>query len=292
MYNERKERIATFDPTKVEVCTSNDCVLNSVEKNFLKQIIGQPVKNPNVWGYWTYEYSIDFVQIMTKLISYGFLDIGSIENDLEKLTMTELKNVLDFFKLPKSGKKAELIDRIRSNTDITSLQNYFSDKPKIYLLTKKGRKALENLVDSATKNTEFEDQCLELILLGDIDGAYKVICKNEMNKVIPRGLGTDWQLEYKNGLSDYQLCKYTNFLQLNIGNEIPKEIREYEMQFKACCILAILLGITADKIAKTFIRITGKCTKEKSSLRASLQNFQFKLMEDFQSHCFEELMGD
>lgn len=287
LYEDRQKRIASFDPYEAIKLDISPKPLDSVKKNFLKQIAGQPIDNPNVWGYWTYEYSLDFPKVMTELLSMHYLSIVGKDKILSKLTIPELKKILSDFNLKVSGKKADLLNRIETNIDPYDLEEYFSEGAKFYYLTERGEEALQNLSDSATKDTDFEDECLNLIINGDVDGAYKHICKHEMKKVIPRGLGIDWSEELNNGLSDYQISEYTHFLEADI--ELPDELLEFEIQFKACCILCIIFGMQAMKISKTFRRITRAYNIESGVLNSNLQKYQFELLDGFQANTFKEL---
>ncbi|MBQ7296449.1 MAG: SAP domain-containing protein [Clostridia bacterium] len=279
LYEDRQKRIASFDPYEAIKLNIPPKPLDSVKKNFLKQIAGQPIDNPNVWGYWTYEYSLDFSKVMTELLSMHYLSVVGKDKILPKLTTPELKRILSDFNLKVSGKKADLLNRIETNIDPYDLEEYFSEDAKFYYLTERGEEALQNLSDSATKDTDFEDECLNLIINGDVNSAYKHICKHEMKKVIPRGLGIDWSEELNNGLSDYQISEYTHFLEADI--ELPDELLEFEIQFKACCILCIMLGMQALKISKTFRRITGAYNISNGVLNSNLQKYQFELLDGF-----------
>lgn len=282
LYEDRQRRIASFDPyspLSIEISAEE---LTSTEKYFLKHISGQPVTNTTVPAYWFYEYSLDYPKIMSKLLSMRYLGIGGRENCMSKLTVPELKAVLSNFNLKISGKKSDLLNRISENITFSELEEYFINQPRFYYLTKLGEKAVSDLPESATKDIEFEDACLDCIMRGDVKTAYKLVCNREINKVIPRGLGTDWKFELKRGLPEYKSALFSAFQKTEIN--LPSELVSFERQFKACCIFSIMLGIPVDIIAKTFRRITE--TDESAITRAvlirNLQKFQFAIMEDIQ----------
>ena len=275
---EREQRIAVFDPYSVKAVINKDEPLSSVEKNFLKQIAGEPIKNPHVNAYWTYEYSLDFAKTMTKLISNGYLKIGDLENCLETLTVQQLKDILSRFNLVKTGKKSELLERVKTEISHNDLNECLKNIPRIYVLTEKGKNALNNLPESATKDTELEDKCLELIVAGDVNGAYKLICHNENEKIISRGLGVDWQKEENRGLSDNKIALFTKFLESDVYAILPDEYHSYEFVFKCCCVLGVMLGIQSLETVKIFIRVTPDNIVKTPQLVNAMQICQFKIM--------------
>lgn len=275
---ERERRIARFDPYSVKVVVNKNEPLNSIEKNFMKQMAGEPIKNPHVNAYWTYEYSLNFEKTMTKLISNGYLEIGGLQTCLETLTVLQLKDILSRFNLLKTGKKADLIERINNEVSHYDLEECLKKTPRIYVLTEKGSNALNNLPNSATKDTEFEDECLRLLAAGDVNGAYKLVCKNENEKIIPRGLGVNWQDQENCGLSDKRIALLTEFLDSDVSAILPAEYYDYAFLFKCCCVLGVMLGIQASETVKTFIRVTPDNIIKKPQLIAAMQDCQFKIM--------------
>lgn len=275
--DERQKRIMKFDPYSVEPDPVGTYRLSSVEKNFLKQMHGQSVDSPTVYAYWTYQYNIDFSRMMTVLLSNGFLKISRMDENLDRLTVADLKEVLAYFGLAKTGKKAELLERIKSNVSSEQLRGYFKDAGKIYSLTEKGKEALADLSESATKDLESEDECLNLIAAGKLNEAYVCVCENEMKKTIPRGIGIDWEDEAKRGLSQYMLIRYTDFFNSDLSNELPDELIPYQMELKACCILCNMLGASPDKIALMFIRIAGNVIEDRTLLNQTCYTLAFKI---------------
>lgn len=289
LYEDRQRIIAKFDPYSASQNKEVPESLNSIEKYFLKSMIGQPIKNPEVCAYWFYEYSLDYSDTIKKLLSMRYLKIGGKENCLSSMTVAELKEILSAFNEKVSGKKAELLNRITSNISHSDLEKFFSKKPKVYCLTELGKKAIDGLPDSATKNLEFEDKCLECIIHENIKGAYKIVCENELKKIIPRGLETDWNRKISEGLPEYKSVRFNNFFASKIN--LPNELVSFEKEFKACIIFGIMLGFAADKIEKMFRRIT-KIDKQKVSssvLMPLLQKYQFAIMDDIQIQSISNL---
>lgn len=286
--NERQQRIHKFNPLKLNIQNVDTLPLSSTEKYFLKQMNGQNIENPTVNAYWIYEYSLDFETTMTKLLVNNYLQISDSFMELDYLTVGELKAVLKQYSLSVSGKKVELIQRIKTNVSIEQLSAILNEKNKRYILTIKGTEAIAGLPISMTKNLELEDHCLECILKNHLNEAYKSVCQNELNKIIPRGIGMDWKQEYDRGLSDFNLQLYTNFLKHDT-DFIPNVLKPCEIQMKACVILGEFFGVAISKTADLFMRITNGSHVTKSEIIPILQEMQYKLSTAKQQHTFDIL---
>lgn len=287
LYNERQQRISTFNPFKVKAINSSNEPLSSTEKYFFKQMHGQNVNNPTVNAYWIYEYSIDFEKIMTKLIINNYLQLSDLFSDIDCLTINQLKQILNKNSLKLTGKKAELIKRIKDNISLEVLTSELGTKNTRYVLTSKGKEATFNLPKSMSKNLELEDLCMKYIFEFHFDTAYKLICENEIQKIIPRGLNIDWNIELSNGLSSFKQELFNNFMNSPIA--IPDELSSYLKEAKACTILGILAGSGAQGIADLFVRITNIKNIQRSIIISTLQNMQFMLLDAIQKHSFDML---
>ncbi|WP_027640412.1 SAP domain-containing protein [Enterocloster clostridioformis] len=290
LYDERQQRVHNFNPFELNTKNVDTSPLSSVEKYFLKQMSEQSIENPTVYAYWVYEYSLNFETTMTKLLVNNYLQISDSFADLDYLTVVELKSILKQSGLSVSGKKAELIQRIKTNISIDQLSASLNDKNKRYMLTSKGKEAIAGLPKSMTKNLELEDHCLECIFKNNINEAYKLVCENELNKTIPRGIGMNWKQEYEKGLSSFKLQLYTNFLEHDT-DFIPKVLKPYELQLKACVILGEFFGVAISKSADLFMRITDSSHISKSEILSTLQEMQCKLLTSMQQHTFDILHG-
>lgn len=288
LYNERQQRIAKFNPFNISANPSSSISLTSTEKYFLKKMHCQNVNNPTVYAYWTYEYAIDFETIMTKLLQNGYLRISNSYDELPSLTVVKLKTILKKYGLPITGKKADLIARIRGNLSFDQISSELGNEEHMYLLTDKGKECTTNLPTSMTKNLELEDACLSLIYLNQFDAAYKLVCENEIKKIIPRGIGVDWNKELSQGLSDFKINLFSSFYAEALY-EIPYPLQPYTDQLKACAIIGVFLGTDARKIADLFIRITPPCGIPKSEIVSILQNFLFRLLDAIQAESFQFL---
>lgn len=284
LYEERQQRLSKFNPFEIKATISSSPEpLSSTERYFLKQMHGQNVNNPTVYAYWTYEYAIDFEEIMTKLIINGYLQLSDIFFDVDSLTVNQLKDILRKYNIKLSGKKEELKQRLYKNVPIDEISLEISPGNKKYMLTSLGKEAVSNLPDSITKNLELEDLCLKHIYSYDFDIAYKLICENELKKIIPRGLGLDWHSELSKGLSAFKIELFHNFLN-DVSTPIPFELMSYSMELKACTILGIFFGVNALKTASLFNRIASPNNIPKSEIVATIQDMSFRLLEAIQAH--------
>ncbi len=277
MYKQHQKAFMGFDPFHLDVSIVDDKPLTSVEISFLKYMNENDVVNPYIPGYWTYEYNINYKKILTTFLVKGYLEISSDIETLPFLTVNELKDILRNNGLKVSGKKSELIDRIKNSLDISEIKKYIFDSNKKYLLTEKGLQITSTVKDSATKNTDLEDSCLKDILNYRFNDAYIKICFNELQKNIPRGF-VDWNKEQKRGLSKLTINYYTEILQSD-NIPFPDEIDIIDKNsIKACLILSVMLGIGTDKTYLLICRITEK-TYNKAIIIPFLQKFEFNLMQ-------------
>lgn len=144
-YQQHIDNINSFDINH-PIKTDNN-PLTDIEKAFLKYIAGRKVNTPNIAGYWSYEYKIDFNYTVSKYINNNYLYIGSA--DPSKLTTSALKKILQLAGLPAFGKKAELVARVQElPTSTYSTELY-------YCLTEKGRNTINPVQENPTKAISF-----------------------------------------------------------------------------------------------------------------------------------------
>lgn len=255
LFAEREKRIAAFNPFSIESYNQEAETINSVERAFLKKINNNPIEKPNVAAYWIYEYNIDFDKIMTKLLKNQYLRVSTVNESISYLTIPELKDLLKDKGLKLTGKKSELVLRVQdsySEDEICAKQPNLS---RHYVLTSLGESVIANLHESATKDLEFEDACIAAIINGDINGAYQLICSWDNNKIIPSGIGRDWNGEYLNDLPDYQIKGYTDFLSSRLFETLDAYPDE-EQKYKTCIIFCNLLHKDSRDMVKVFKRIS------------------------------------
>ena len=154
-----KNKIKLFDYTKIDKVVLNRD-LTALEKSFLKYIEGSVADNINLAMYWTYDYGIDYKKTIDLFVSNNYLKISDYQTDLKKYTIPELKKLLKHYNLKLSGNKPDLLKRISDNLTTENLLDFFKDGPKYLELTEKGKVAISNLQESATKDPDFEDLIL------------------------------------------------------------------------------------------------------------------------------------
>ena len=93
-------------------------------------------------GFWWYEYGIrDVVGALGSLEVRGFLRRSNAYESIERYTVAELKNILKEFGLPVSGKKAELISRVKERINFEDLNKTVDEW--FYVPTPLGQEELE-----------------------------------------------------------------------------------------------------------------------------------------------------
>ena len=273
MHRVHQADVSRFDSSRPDPRFADGAPLTSVEKAFLKYIAGSPVSLPGIPVYWTYEYNINYQRLLSKFLLEGYLFLASPAETLEKLPVEKLKMILKATGLKVSGKKSELTDRIRNGIDAQTLDSFFADEERVYALTEKGKQTVETVKDSATKDTDLEDACLDDILNLRFNEAYLRLCENELKKKIPRGI-MDWQREIITGLSRAQIQAYQSVLQ-DDSILVPDEISDPKYA-KACVILGLMLGVSIDKTFKLFCRVTNNSYDNKTVI-PFLQEIQIRL---------------
>lgn len=240
LYNEYIKEISSFDPLNIDKTMIENLPLTSAERNFLSYMSGRKIHDKNIAQYWKYDYKINFYFLMSRFFNEDYLRLSSGSDVLSSLKTIDLKEILKAENLPISGKKAVLIERIIDNTPIDRLNILLGDYDKIYTLTSKGFETVHNIKKSATKNIDLEDECIQLILNGDFDKAYKKIQKYF------RGSAESLSVEYTEVYSD--LMENSELWSL-------PELGKHTSLFKACVILGIMLGIDCSKTLKLISRI-------------------------------------
>lgn len=93
-------------------------------------------------GFWWFEYGIKNVGAMlNSLENRGYIEYGDASESLGGLKVDELKQILTSQGLSSTGKKADLIQRVKDNVAETILVGYGCEKK--YHLTEKGKEELE-----------------------------------------------------------------------------------------------------------------------------------------------------
>lgn len=229
--------ISSFDVNSI--IQTDDKPLTAVEKAFLKYIAGRKVNDPYIAGYWSYEYKIDFNYILSKYINNNYLYIGN--PDPHKLTISALKEILRLAGLPTSGKKLDLVERVNTlPTESYSTEQY-------YRLTEKGNEIVNSVEESATKDTAFEDEVLQLLYNRKIQEAAQAVFKYRKIRQ-PYG-GT---LSFYDIANDNDIQKYQNYY------------NSFSNKEASCIIFSCLMGFGFQSEKKLLKRILGKESIEKT----------------------------
>lgn len=100
----------------------------------------------------------DYKSRVAKLFENGYLAYGTPKDNLNYLTIAELKEILRANGQKVGGKKEELVNRVAENVP---LEKYAERIPRIYKVTEKGRREIENR-SSYTENQKMQYGFLNL----------------------------------------------------------------------------------------------------------------------------------
>ncbi|MBE6719113.1 MAG: hypothetical protein E7571_00460 [Ruminococcaceae bacterium] len=92
-------------------------------------------------NFWWFDYGFDNVgAVLSSLAQRGFIRFATPVERIETLKVAQLKEILSKLNLPASGKKDELISRIKECPNTSILNGYFQDNK--YTLTELGQQEL------------------------------------------------------------------------------------------------------------------------------------------------------
>lgn len=219
--------------------------LTSTDIFFLSNINGHSVTKPDIPQYWYYDYNIHYSKEIIKLIQNELLVIG--EKDLEKRTISELKPLLSNYGLSVTGKKDILVKRIRDNISIDDIRLFFNEEEQFFQATANGKSLINTYIESATKNLELEDKCIEYIIKEDYKKAYN--CIFNYIQTTPNGIGKSYLFHEKFEQNFHEImCNKKFFYTLS-------KDREIEAQIRAAIIFCNMYGLGQDNIRKLIKRI-------------------------------------
>lgn len=150
-----------LDFKNISLKDGNHLPLDEIEKKFLKKISNQQVDKLNFPAYWTYEYHVNYKELITKLIENGYIKISSANDDVSFLTVEQLKSVLKILHLPTSGKKQELIARISNQAGTENALKELDLYVERFVLTDIGREAVKSIPKPIVKEITYEGLLLE-----------------------------------------------------------------------------------------------------------------------------------
>ena len=213
-YNFHEQRVKRYDFYNMDTIKNTED-LTSLEKSFLHYITGLNALDLRIPSYWTFDYGIDYKYTIDMLFSNGYIDFFNYNNNFNKYTLVELKDLLRYFNLKVSGNKEVLINRIIENISEDVLESYFENSNKLFIsLTDKGRKALNGYVDSATKDISYENIILTCIENRRFQEAQKFI--NKYQNKLPRPHGEEEYHSFK--LPEHTLEAYNQLLDKSTQN--------------------------------------------------------------------------
>lgn len=122
--------IKTFEQSKKECFPSSnglypaEILLIEYSKNG-----NYPMESQNYPGFWWYRYGVHDVNLLlSSLEKRGFICYISATEMLPKLTVSRLKELLTFFNLPLSGRKADLVKRLTDNVLENNLREQIPER--------------------------------------------------------------------------------------------------------------------------------------------------------------------
>lgn len=175
----------------------------------LRRLKNHPVNEP-FSGLMTLE--VDIPNFIPVLINLGLVKIGTYEEALNALKSDALKEILKCFGMKVSGSKAVLVERIIDNIaeDEVRALDIYSD---IYVHTEITKSVIDASYDKFDEERNaFFQKAMDYILSGEIDAAYRMICKRNAEMPVPPGIGCDWEKWYHSGLKKADLEIYENQL--------------------------------------------------------------------------------
>lgn len=235
--------------------------LTALEKNFLKYMDRKDAVHPYIADYWKFEYNLKPEELIPLFLEKKLLLVSDPSYHLQQFSSKELKAVLKKFNLSQTGNKKELTQRILTHLSESELASCSNLKP-IYYLTESGKNLVASLPVSATKDPDFEDQCIYSILRQDFGTAYQMICQRELHKNIPRRDTLNWKDKMEKGLSQESLYKISYFFTSPLPLEVAEPIEALAQEVKACTIFGYLFPLTAAETAAVMARRTGLDSKE------------------------------
>jgi len=121
-----QSNIDKIDLSKIRYNEISDIIFSPYEVIFLDYINGLSINNPNIAGYWTHDYQIDFQSAIAKFFIAEYLKESDYKFNMTKCKVPELKDFLKDRGLKTTGKKDDLIARIVTECPESEVFNYFN----------------------------------------------------------------------------------------------------------------------------------------------------------------------
>lgn len=232
--------------------------LTAFELFFLKYI-SRPNYFKGVSGDWTYDYHLNYQDVLNQFVGQGLVIIEDLCLDKKmnlEYKVDDLKQILRKKYLPLDGNKASLIERVINNSNDNELQEIINKRYIKYSLTEKGKTLTTHLNPSITRDMELEDKYYDLVMNNSIDKAYRLIEDFKAQKDFS-GLGFGISVgDSKNsniGLNDKQLFKYRRLTNTNF--DLPDELMDKKQSIIACIIVGHMFGCKSYLIANLIQRL-------------------------------------
>lgn len=232
------DELATIPPEPSEI--------NSTDVFFFKYIDGRTLEKPDIAQYWYYDYNLNYSDEIKKLISNELLVLKNV--NIQKLKVDELKAILRHFSLPLSGRKLDLQNRIYDNIPYSDLSQYFGHEKHYFCSTEKGKQLINSFFDSATKNLELENKCIDLILQHDFRGAHILIQDFKHSTPVER---QNSYLSYNSNAEQ----TYNNIMNSHSFYYTLEKDRDLEVKIRASVVFCHMYGSGQDNIRKIIKRI-------------------------------------
>ncbi len=255
--------LANISNFVIEPNKYNTYPITSVEKSFLKYIDSQPITNPSIAQYWTYEYNLDFNKTINRFLDNDYIKIVNYKNPIN-MTVPELKEILKKANIKPSGNKDNLIKLVHENITIDMLEKLFDNQEKYFLLTDKGIELTSDIRPSITKDLEYEDTCYALIYNYEFEQANTLIYNFENNKNIKQCINTNIDISsnkkittYENPINPVLDKKMAERFETYINSTdktIPLPLQKYEKEMRVCIVMGQMMGVNLKKVELLFLR--------------------------------------
>ena len=142
----------------------------------------------------------------------GYFRYLKLDERLNKLLVPDLKKLLRGADLPVSGKKSNLIQRVKESVSPAAIDAAIP--PKDYIaFSEKGQAYYDSLCNRFVE--EFDALVMNMyhnLLEYKFDAAYKPMCTFEKVQFFKRGLGIDWEREERRGCSRAEQSACTAYM--------------------------------------------------------------------------------
>lgn len=219
--------------------------INSTDIFFLKYINGLTLENPFIAQYWYYDYNLNYSEEIRKLVSAGLLTVSNV--NIEKFKVNDLKAILRNFNLPLTGNKKDLQQRLIANVSTEALSDFLGTQTQYFCATEKGKSLINNICESATKNLELEDACINLIRKYKFDEAFSLI--DNFKRSVPAGA------EASSFFTPNMNNHYYEIMDSNCFYYTLEKDRDIEDQVRAAIIFCRMYGSSQENIIKIIKRV-------------------------------------